>query len=554
MKTIKDKKLTGKIAPFLLAAVLIFTISSCLKDNFELDKLTKTQWNPNLAVPLVYSSLTIEDLLAKKDNGGLIVIGSDKFCTLVYKSNLFSLIAADLITIPNQQPPPFSASLTSGQISAFTGAGTITIPYSQTVTFDSGVNGPKIDSLIFKTGTLDLALSSDFHYSGQIKIIIPAAKKNGVAFTKTLPFSYSGFVPVLSAASGELAGYKFDMTNGGTSFNEFVVNLEVTLSGSGSAPLVSDQITLTQTLSNMTFDKIFGDIGQMSLTPDVDSVDISIFKNVLGAGSFTLADPKIKVLISNSYGVPINASLSQFDGYSPGLGSFAITGSPDPLPIQSPDFSQVGQMLTDSFSLQNSTPSNIASVINNTPKYLIYKLTSQTNPAGGTTHANFVIDSSRLKVDMEVELPLYGTAMNFVLQDTMPFDFGETMPDEIDYALIRTYNSNGFPFDVDLQIYFVDSLYTKIDSLVVPNQIILKSGIVNSIVGDPNYGKVTSPSATIFDAVITRPRLLNLKPSKYLLIKAIANTANGGATNVKIYSDYKLDVKLGIQVQVKTKI
>jgi len=117
-----------------------------------------------------------------------------------------------------------------------------------------------------------------------------------------------------------------------------------------------------------------------------------------------------------------------------------------------------------------------------------------------------------------------------------------------------TLDSNGFPFDVDLQIYFVDSLYSKIDSLIVPNQIVLKSGIVNTTIGDPNYGKVISPSATILDAVLTRPRLLNLKPSKYLLIKAIANTANGGTTNVKIYSDYKLDVKLGLQVQVKTKI
>ncbi len=554
MELFKDKKTANQITAFFLVVVLIFTISSCVKDNFEFDKLTKTQWNPNLAVPLVYSSLTIEDLLVNKNSGGLIVVGADKFCTLVYKGNLFSLMAKDVITIPNQQPTPFSASLTAGEISAFTGAGTITLPYSQTVTFDSGVNGPKIDSVIFKTGNLDIALSSDFKYSGQIKIIIPNAKKNGVAFTKTLQFTYTGTVPVLSTTSGDLAGYKFDMTNGGTAFNEFVVNLEVTLSGTGSTPLVTDQITLTQTLSNMTFDRIFGDIGQMSLSPDVDSVDISIFKNVLGTGAFTLADPKIKFLIYNSYGVPINASLSQFEGYTPGGGSFAITGAPTLLPIQSPGFNQIGQMLLDSFSLENSTPSNIASVINNTPKYLIYQLASQTNPAGGATHANFVLDTSRLKVDMEINLPLYGTAMNFVLQDTMPFNFGETMPDEVDYALIRTFNSNGFPFDVDLQIYFVDSLYNKLDSLVVPNQIILKSGIVNTTVGDPNYGKVISPSATTLDAVLTRTRLVNLKPAKYLLIRALANTANGGTTNIKIYSNYKLDVKLGLQVQVKAKI
>lgn len=549
MKIIKKRNLLLGWCRFSVATILISTFSSCVKDNFEFDKLSKIAWNPNIAVPLVYSSLTIEDLLVKKDNGGLIVVGSDKFCTLVYKGNLFSLIAADIISIPDQQPPPFSAALTSGQISAFGLAGTITVPYSQTVTFDSGVNGPKIDSVSFKSGSIGLSLNSDFKYSGQIKIIIPGAKKNGIVFSQIIPFTYSGSSPVMSNATYNLAGYNFDMTNSGNSFNEFVVNFEVTLSGSGSPILSTEQITLTQTLSNMKFDKIFGDIGQMSLSPDVDSVDISIFKNVLGAGSFTLADPKIKFFISNSYGVPIAASLSQFDGYTPGGGSFAITGSPNPLPILSPNFSQIGQVLTDSFTLENSTPSNIATVINNTPKYLIYKINSLTNPLGGSTHTNFVIDTSRFKADMEVELPLWGTATNFVLLDTVPFKISETLPDEVESVLIRTFNSNGFPFDVDMQVYFVDSLYAKLDSLVIPNQLILKSGTVNT-----TTGKVVSSSSTTYDGVLTKSRLLSLKTSKYLLVKAIANTANGGTTNVKIYSNYKLDVKLGLQVQVKAKI
>ena len=540
-------KLTKWTAPFIFAYVLILTMPSCIKDNFALDKLTKTEWNPNIAVPLVFSSLTINDLL-KKDNGGLITVGSDNFCTLIYKGNLFSLKASDLITIPNQQPPPFSQGLTPGQISSFSFAGTITLPYSQTVTFDSGLNGPKIDSIIFKTGDLGIALSSDFKFSGQIKIIIPAAKKNGVVFSQTIPFTYTSTVPVLSNGSYDLSGYKFDMTNGGTSFNEFPVNLEVTLSGTGAPVLASDQFTLTQTLTNMKFDKVFGDIGQMSLSPNADTVDLSIFRNLLGTASFTLADPRVKVILSNSYGVPINASLTQFDGYNPGSGSFPITGSPSPLPIPYPNFSQLGQILTDSFKLDNSN-SNIASVINNTPKSLIYKITSQTNPAGGITHSNFVIDTSRFKADMEVELPLWGTAMNFILQDTIPFEFSSTIPEEVDYALVRTFNSNGFPFDVDLQIYFVDSLYTKLDSLVIPNQLVLRSGMVS-----PITGKVTSPTSTIFDAVLTKPRLIHLKPAKNIILKAIANTANGGVTNVKIYSDYKIDFKLGLQVQVKAKI
>lgn len=543
-----NKRRTTIIAYSLVAVVMTFTLASCVKDNFELDKLMGVEWNPNLAVPLVYSSLSIADMLEKQGSEGLVVVDGDNFCSLVYKGNLFSLVAEELIEIPNNQPPPFVLSLDNGQISALGIAGTITIPYSQTIAFDSGNNGPKIDSVIFKMGSIDVSLSSDFQYSGQIKVTLPGARKNGLAFTKTIAFTYTGTVPVTNISSSDLAGYKFDMTNGGTTFNEILANFEVTLSGSGNPISPSDQLSLSINLNNMKFDKIFGDIGQMSITPDVDSVDISVFKNVLGSATFSLVDPRIKVIISNSYGVPIQASIAQFLGYSPGSTPYAITGSPNPLPIQSPTFSQIGQVLADSFSL-NNTNSNIATVINNTPKYLIYQLNSQTNPAGGSTHNNFVLDTSKLMVDMEIELPLYGKASNFVLVDTIPFELTSTLPEEVEWALIRTFNSNGFPFDVDMQVYFADSLYTKLDSLVVPNQVLLKSGVVNI-----NTGLVTSPTPTTYDATLTKARLNNLKTAKYLLVKASANTANGGNTNVKIYSHYKIDFKLGVQVQLKAKL
>lgn len=547
MKIIERKPV--KLVVYSLTALIFASaISSCVKNNFELDKLTSTEWNPNLAVPLVYSSLSIADMLAKQESQGLVNVDADNFCTLIYRSNLFSLVAGDLIQIPNNQPPPYVATLNAGQISALGLAGTITVPYSQTITFDSGTNGPKIDSVIFKTGSIDVSLNSDFQYSGQIKIILPGAKKNGVVFSKTIPFTYSGSVPVTAVSSYDLAGYKFDMTNGGAAFNEFVANFEVTLSGSGSPVSPSNQIELGINLSNMKFDKIFGDIGQMSISPDVDTIDISVFKNVLGSATFSIADPRIKAIIANSYGVPIQASLSQFEGFTPGTAPYVITGAPNPLPIPSPSFSQIGQILTDSFSLDNTT-SNIASVINNTPKYLIYRINSLTNPAGGTTHNNFVIDTSRLKLDMEIQLPLYGKASDLQLVDTIPFELSETLPDVVEWALVRTYNSNGFPFDVDMQVYFADSLYTKLDSLVVPNQLILQSGVV-----DVNTGMVTAPTSKTYDAALTKARLDNLKTSKYLLIKAIANTTNGGNTNVKIYSHYKVDFKLGLQVQVKAKI
>lgn len=538
------------IAYVLAATTVITGITSCVKDNFDLDKLTSTEYSPNLAVPLVYSSLSIADLLKNsEDASNLIQVDNTSFCTLVYRSNLISLTADELIQIPNNTAPPINAALSSSQISAFGINGTIVVPFTQSVNFDTGTNGPKIDSALFKAGKIGISLSSTFQYSGQIKITIPAAVKNGVVFQEVVPFTYSGSTPVVSIDSFDLAGYKFNMTNGGITFNQFAVDAEVTLSGTGNPITTGDQVTINMSLNNLKFSRIYGDIGQMAVAPGLDTVDISLFKNVLGSANFSLVDPRIKVIITNSYGVPIQASLSQFDAYTPGGSLYAITGFPNPLPVQSPSFSQIGWALADSFQLDNSN-SNIATVINNTPKYLIYNLNTLTNPSGGTTHNNFVLDTSRLNLDLEVNLPLWGKASNFVLQDTVPFELGNTLPEQVESAKIRAFNSNGFPFDVDMQIYFADSLYNVLDSLVSPPQLILASALVNS-----STGMVTAPTTKTYDATLTKARLdyLTANNAKYLLVKAKAATANSGATNVKIYSYYKLDFKLGLQVQVRTK-
>lgn len=546
MKIMNFKKSKKGILFFLFSAALISIIPSCVKDNFEFDKLAKTEWNPNIAVPLVYSSLTIQDILTRQDKQGVISVGSDNFCTLIYKGNLFSLVASDLVQLPDQTPPTYSASLTPAQIAVLSSSGTVTGSYSQTVTFATGTNSPKIDSMIFKSGSIDVSFSSDFKHSGQILIKIPGAKKNGVMFSKTLPITYSGSVPVIAAATYDLTGYNFNMSNGGN-YNEFVINYDITLTGSGFPPSITDKVTLSQSLHTMNFDRIFGDIGQLSLSPDKDTVAISIFKNSIGTGTFTLVDPKVKVIISNSYGVPIDATVGQLDGYNPGVTTYPITGSPSPLPILSPNFSQIGQVLTGSYTL-NSTNSNIVPVVNNTPKYLIYKINSLSNPSG-TTHSNFVLDTSRFKVDMELELPLWGTAKDFALIDTIDFKMEQAASDNVESVLLRTYNSNGFPIDFDVQVYFVDSMYTKLDSLVVPNQLILKSANINL-----STGLVTSPTVKTYDATLDQTRLKKLKTTKYMLVKAVANTTNGGSMNVKIYSNYRLDVKFGLQVHIKTKI
>ena len=199
----------------------------------------------------IYSSLTVQDILTKNNQQGLVVVGSDNFCTIIYKGNLFSLSADTILQLPNQPMPAITASLTAAQIATLSTEGTITVSYSQTVNFVPGLNNPQIDSMSLKAGSINLSLNSGFKLNGQIVINIPGAKKNGIAFSKVLPLVYSGTVPVIVNQPYDLSGYTFDMTNGGTTYNQFVVTYNVTLTNSGTPPLTTDAITLNQSLSKI---------------------------------------------------------------------------------------------------------------------------------------------------------------------------------------------------------------------------------------------------------------------------------------------------------------
>lgn len=544
MKTIIKYNFTRRISSFLIAVIVISTMQSCVKDNFQFDKIAEVQWDPNVAAPLVYASLSIKDMLDNSGGQAYVVEAGDKSLTIVYNDTVVSIDASSLVKLPEQS---FQHTIAAGAaLPTPFSSGTFTVTSNQTVPFISGTNGPLIDSMTLKAGILVFLFNSDLSNSGSIKITIPKVKKNGVAFSQTLPLNYSGSLPATASGNFDATGYNFDMTSGGAPYNQFIVKYDVALTGSAIAPVNTDNIDVTFSMNSLEFSKIFGDIGTQNLSLPSDTIDLSMFTTATGAASFTLVDPRIKVTIANSYGIPIDARLTNFDGYNAGVNYYPITGFPNPLPILSPNLTQVGQVLVDSFKLDN-TNSNIATLLNNTPKQIVYKLDAYTN-VGGPTQNNFILDTSRFQMDLAIELPLYGTAKNFVLVDSIPFDFSDTefVPDEVESGLIRTYNSNGFPIDIDMQVYFVDSLYVTLDSLVSPNQILLKSGTVN-----PATGRVTSAKETIFDATVNKARLLKIKNAKNIIIKAKASTTNSGTTNVKIYSDYTLGFKLGVQVQMR---
>jgi len=124
------------------------------------------------------------------------------------------------------------------------------------------------------------------------------------------------------------------------------------------------------------------------------------------------------------------------------------------------NYSQIGQFRVTNI---NTSESNIAEVIEISPDEIQIIVAGVSNPENDSTVLNFVQDTSSFHMDIRLELGLHGTINSFEIQDT--FDL-ELNTDAIDLATFMISTVNRFPIDADLQIYFVDSVYTVLDSLI----------------------------------------------------------------------------------------
>jgi hypothetical protein len=174
-----------------------------------------------------------------------------------------------------------------------------------------------------------------------------------------------------------------------------------------------------------------------------------------------------------------------------------------------------------------------------------------TNPPP-TNQYNFITDTSRFALDMEVELPMWGRATWWVLEDTLDFVFKDyykdSIPDlsNIDWVKIHINISNGMPTEAGVQMYLTDSMYNVIDTIFNPqNMEILASGVLGTT------GRVVAATRKTSDIMLYGSKIANLLNVRKVLVRGYVHTSNTGTTNVRFYDDYAIDVKVGVQVQAK---
>jgi hypothetical protein len=338
-----------------------------------------------------------------------------------------------------------------------------------------------------KSCLLALNLISGFQHQLLVNISIPGARKNGVPFSTEVNIPAAGGSPITRGANFSLAGYRINLNQNGVP-NRLKINfgLKIIKTNNTIQP-GQDNLGIVMSLSNISFRNLFGSIGQQSLSPDIDTIPITLFNNSLMGGSIAFQNATLGINISNAFGLPIEGEFQQIEGYNP-ISSTPVTPLlssvlNNSLPIAIP--TQIGQTATSSLGLGTGN-SNINQVLANLPRFLIYKINAQSNPPPPATQMqNFIEDSSRFKVDLDINIPLEGTLKNLIFQDTIIFKFKEV--EELQSLGLKLSLTNGFPVESKVQVYFADSLGSLVDSLLEDN-VVLAAAPVGS------NGRVTAPT------------------------------------------------------------
>lgn len=532
-----------KISVILVSIALC--LASCEPEEFKTKGVVLEELNPEYAIPIVNSNLSLDKLISNTSTG-FIRKQSDGFLSMVYRGTMQSSKAEEIINIADQNYIK-KINLTLSQANALNNGQQQVIEFQTIQGFNAG--GREIDSIWLKAGTFATLLESMIKTSGTISVTIVDAIKNGKQLIAQIPFNYQGNTPVNGAQYLPLVGFHWDMSKGGQGYNEIKINYSITLNPTTETLNAGDEIQISTAFQGIKFSRFYGYIGKIDLFDSKDTIDLSIFDNSK-TGNFSIDDAIIKIKTGNSIGADIVGGITKLEGYTKGSGNYTITNPPNPLPIRTPSINDAGKFVYDS-AIMNKLNSNVPLVINKKPKQIIFQAYIKVNPSG-KLQRNFVTDNSQLKIDIEIELPLYGTAQNMVMEEEQKTELEMPEDEEIvENLMIRFTGNNGFPIDLSTQVYFVDSFNVVFDSLFSNiNYKFLEAAQIGS------DGKVTLPTNKTTDIMFDKERAKRLSRLSKLKIRAELSTLNNGGVypSVKLYSNYKLGIKIGIKTKLNLKL
>lgn len=512
---------------FIIPLVITILIFSCKKKE-------DTYWDTHVLGPLVYASLSIDNLLADS----IIQANPDSSLKIVYQNDVYKFAVDTLFKIPDTTlhqfyTIPVAFTLNPGQpvVNNNTSETTYSLPEVQlrTVTIKSGYVHYRIKSYINE--------ETNFNYK------IPPAKLNGNSFEiNVIVPAAVGDTPGIYDATFDLSGYVIDMTGiSHNKVNTLYTSFTAKVSPDGQPVLVNtnDSIVIENTFYDVIPYYAKGYFGQNTFNIGPDETRFDIFNRIVD-GTLQLEDVNFTFNIRNPIGIDARILINNLSSVNTRTGTtINLTNSIVGSPININRASESGGYVYPynvTFPLTVSN-SNIKQMIENLPDKFGYAMDITANPLGNISGSNdFVYSDNLLNASLDLNIPLSLIANNLTLVDTVNLDITGSVTEDLQSGTFTLYADNGFPFDASLQMYMLNDAGMVVDSLF-PSINTIDEALV-----DANY-KVSEKRLTKIALTLDETKMSRLLNTKNMIMKVKFNTV-AQPNYIKIYSNYSIDVKL----------
>ncbi|MBI2967862.1 MAG: hypothetical protein HYY40_08625 [Bacteroidetes bacterium] len=529
---------------FALFLVVYFMVTSCRKES------VLPRWEADLLFPLAKTTLSADDIVRNIDDS-LLQVSSGNTLSLSYSGLLFRLEIDTLLDLPD--------TTVKNEFTFFFPVNNIppgTIIYTGSTQQRYNLGEVQLTEIVVRYGWIEVEMSTTVDAS----VIMKYEVLN--AFHDTTPLKITEYIPqntlfkksYFIGDSADNRGYRIPLTGStGIGYNTVSTRFDVITDPAGAPVNIigGDKVTITARFLSVIPEFVKGYFGTGTFQAD-SVIATNSFGNILG-GTVDIDSIDINLEIRNGLGADMQFDLNGFTSVNDKTGISVSLAHPvisNPVNLTravhyGPEYPPVTPFI---YRINMSTSnSNIDQLLENIPRSVGYDFSFSLNPYGNNSLGNdFFYYSSPVEVYLNATAPLGISADNFMLADTVDFSFGNSdtsLENHLVSGLLKLYAWNGFPISAAPQLFLMDTLFTVLDSLIIP-----QGTIEAGITGTDN--KVISKSFSVITIPVSKDKLKRMREARKMMIRVAFSTPPGGY--LKIYSDYEIELKLVADVRAVT--
>ncbi|RUT78735.1 hypothetical protein DLK05_06240 [Ancylomarina longa] len=498
-----------------------------------------------MIVPVGYGTYSLWYLLNQHETNPLdqtIILDNKGYLHIRHlEANIFTYNAVDVLTFPAQISNSFNITLPPNLALPTP----INIPATaDKIQVQTGQSGVILSEMDLNTN-MQFTFTNPLNADVDLSITLPDASINGNVVSQTYK--------ILAGATNQvetldLTGVHLDFNTPYSPNNELDIQFAGQILDNGGTINGSGNLNIQYQVQTIDFILAKGDFGKQNLNIGNGNIDMNVdFWDDI-EGDYQFADPKIKLYMQNSAGVPfeINANIT---GYSTDGNTQAL----NPAPLQ-PNYPKTNAEVTSGIAdtvIYDKNNSEIVNLMALPPSdRLEYSGSVALNPNAVDipTSPNIITNNSAIDVDLEIDIPLDFSATNLMIRDTITsIDISDA--DKIMNAAAVITAKNGFPLAVSIdKIYLADASYNKIDS-ITDNKVIDAAAVFTSgdQQGEVDESKIQEIS---HEVQLSQTQIEHLNQTRNIIINASVKTTGNGTEPVKLKGDYELSFTISVQAQI----